>query len=413
VALLDPETGEVLWQTYTISDAENAAGASGATVWSTPTYDRASNTLFVGTSNNYSQPTTATSDAIFALDATDGHVKWVNQRTENDEWNFALGDSSEEHPDFDIGDSPQVYKINGRTVVGFGQKSGFFHVLDAATGEEVSPPIQVAPSGTVGGLFVDSAYANGVNYTNGTDWPEPLFGTDPPNKGILAAVAADGSHEIWRFETLGTPNISGVAIANGVVYFQSAFGPFFALDAATGAVLAQVATGSVSSGPAVSRGQIYLGTGDAALTFLAGQPLAPASITALGLPEARGRAAPSRPMTGTGSGTLNPLTGAFTATGNATHLGAFTHFGTITLTPTADPNIFLISGRTTYRAANGDELYAVLDGTLNLATGVATGTDTWDGGTGRFANARGTVQLSAQLLEGGAFTFELVGNISY
>src|SRR5262245_4688392 len=283
LALLNPETGAIIWQTFTISDADSAAGASGATVWCTPTYDKASNTLFVGTSNNYSQPTTTTSDAIFAIDATDGHVKWVNQRTHDDEWNYSYGDSSQAHPDFDIADSPQVYKINGRTVVSFGQKSGFFHVLDAATGDEINDPIQLAPSGTVGGLFVDSAYAKGVVYANGTDWPAPLFGTDPPNKGILSAVAADGSHELWRFETPGSPNISGVAVANGVVYFQSLFGEFYALNADNGAMLTHLTTGGLSSGPAISRGQIYLGTGDATFTFLSGQPLSPGSIIAMGL----------------------------------------------------------------------------------------------------------------------------------
>ncbi|MCI0458748.1 MAG: PQQ-binding-like beta-propeller repeat protein [Gemmataceae bacterium] len=410
LVLLDPANGDVIWQTFTISEQENAAGASGAPIWSSPTYDRATNTIYATTGNNYSQPTTGTSDAFMAFDAATGAVKWINQRTAGDEWNLAFGDSSPDHPDFDIGDSPQVYKLGGRTVVSAGQKSGFFHVLDAATGEEVNDPIQLAPAGTVGGLFADSAYANGVVYANGTDWPAPIFGTDPPNRGVLSAVAADGSRELWHFDTRVSPNISGVAVANGVVYFQSMLdGTFYALDAVSGLPLAQVATGGQSSGPAVSRGQIYLGTGDTAFPFLDPTlPIGPGSITALGLPDA-----PSRPMTGNGSGTLNPFSGAFTATGNATHLGAFTHYGTILLTPTADPNIFLISGRTTYEAANGDQLYAILSGTLNLATGVATGTDIWDGGTGRFANASGTVDLTAQLLEGGAFTFDLVGNISY
>src|SRR5262249_58132944 len=104
---------------------------------------------------------TGTSDAFIAIDAADGHVKWVNQRTHDDEWTFAFGDSSAAHPDFDIGDSPQVYKLGGRTVISAGQKSGFFHVLDAATGAEVNSPIQLAPNGTIGGPFADHAYGDG------------------------------------------------------------------------------------------------------------------------------------------------------------------------------------------------------------------------------------------------------------
>jgi polyvinyl alcohol dehydrogenase (cytochrome) len=285
VVLLDPADGHVIWQTFTISPQESAAGASGAPIWSTPTYDRATNTLYVTTGNNYSEPTTGTEDAFIALDAATGAVKWVNQRTRDDTWTFAFGESSASHPDFDIGDSPQVYKLGGETVVSAGQKSGFFHVLDAATGAEVRPPIHLAPSGTVGGLFADSAYADGVVYANGTDWPGLLSG-QPPNRGILSAVAADGSHALWNFDTPSSPNISGVAVANGVVYFQSMLdGTFYALDAATGQLLARVATGGESSGPSISRGQIYLGTGDSAFPFLNPMlPLGAGSIVALGLP---------------------------------------------------------------------------------------------------------------------------------
>jgi polyvinyl alcohol dehydrogenase (cytochrome) len=432
LVLLDPATGHVIWQTYTISAAENAAGAAGAAIWSTPTYAQGLNTIYVTTGNNYSEPTTATSDAFIAVDAKTGAIKWVNQRTRDDTWTFVYGESSAAHPDFDIGDSPQIYKIGGETVVSAGQKSGFFHVLDAATGAEVSPPIQMAPSGTVGGLFADSAYANGVNFANGTDWPGLLSGK-PPNRGILSAISADGSHELWHFDTPGSPNISGVAVANGVVYFQSMLdGTFYALDATTGQLLASVVTGGESSGPAISRGQIYLGTGDAAFPFLnPSLSLGPGSIVALGIddpgrsssqgaqspaPAAGGSAslpAASRPFQGSGSGSFVNAEGGFLAQGIATHLGFFTHSGTLLLTPTDNPSVFSISGRTVYIAANGDRLYAIISGTLNVQTGVGSGTDTWDGGTGRFADATGSVAISAQLSPDGSFVFTLVGNISY
>src|SRR5262249_44041255 len=127
VVLLDPSNGHTVWQTFTISDAESAAGSSGSPIWSSPTYDRATNTIYATTGNNYSRPTQGTSDSFIAFDAATGAVKWVNQRTADDEWTFRFADSSATHPDFDIGDSPQVYKLGGRTVVGAGQKSGLFH----------------------------------------------------------------------------------------------------------------------------------------------------------------------------------------------------------------------------------------------------------------------------------------------
>jgi hypothetical protein len=120
-----------------------------------------------------------------------------------------------------------------------------------------------------------------------------------------------------------------------------------------------------------------------------------------------------RPFRGHGSGGFTDASGDFFATGTATHLGDFTHYGSLVLTPTDDPSVLAVSGRTVYQAANGDLLYAVTDATLNALTGVVTGTDTWDGGTGRFADASGVVELSGQLLPDGSVTFSLLGGIAY
>jgi polyvinyl alcohol dehydrogenase (cytochrome) len=425
LVLLDPADGHVIWQTYTISAAESAAGAAGAAIWSSPTYDRATNILYATTGNNYStptadSPTTGQSDAFIAFDAADGHIRWVNQRQADDTWSFSFGESSDAHPDFDIGDSPQVYTLGGRTLVSAGQKSGFFHVLDAATGAQVSPPIQLAPGGTVGGLFADSAYADGVVYANGTDWPGLLTG-QPPKRGILSAVAADGSHELWHFDTPFSPNISGTAVANGVVYFQSMLdGTFYALDAATGSLLAEVATGGESSGPAVSRGQIYLGTGEAAFPFLNPKlTLGPGSLIALGLDDTHGssdaHSRPARPfkLAGTGQLVLDPTTlvGTFTASGEATHLGQWTETGTIQFVPTG-PTTLSAAVTATFTAANGDRLYATAVGTINLATGVATGKVNFAGGTGRFAHASGTAAAAfVQDLVTGAFSVAIDGEL--
>ena len=71
-----------------------------------------------------------------------------------------------------------------------------------------------------------------------------------------------------------------MATAGGVVYFQSDFtGSLFALDAATGALLAQVAIGGAISGPSIADGRIYVGLGD---TFQVGFT-GPGAIVAVGL----------------------------------------------------------------------------------------------------------------------------------
>ncbi len=52
-------------------------------------------------------------------------------------------------------------------------------------------------------------------------------------------------------------------MANGVIYFTTvASGKLVALDAKTGAVLKEIDLGPVWSGPSVSRGRVYVGTGN-------------------------------------------------------------------------------------------------------------------------------------------------------
>jgi outer membrane protein assembly factor BamB len=414
VVLLDPSDGEIVWQTFTVTDAEHAAGASGATVWGAPAYDRASNTLFVGTSNNYSLPTTGTSDALIALDARDGRIKWVSQKTGGDHWNYSfLPEDPDDPPDFDFGDSPQLYRLHGRLVVAAGQKSGFFHVVDARTGAEVTAPRQYLPGGHLGGFHIESGYADDVNYAPGNFWHDPFSG-NPPDGGALVAIRANGAAELWRFDP-GAPIISGVAIANRVVYAQAVNGTFYALDARSGAELTRLNVGGQTSGPAISRGRIYLGAGDALSPALFNPfaPPGPGAIVALGLPDRHGHGHPARPLKGHGSGRFVDAAGGFVAEGAATHPGAFTHHGTLLLAPTDDPEIFAISDTTVYLAANGDRLSADLTGTLNVRTGFTRGTDARVGGPGRFADVRGTADVTAQLLPDGTFTFSVTGEIDF
>jgi polyvinyl alcohol dehydrogenase (cytochrome) len=412
VVLLDPADGSIVWQTFFVDEAtlqpDGSYGPNGATVWGSPAYDRASNTIFVGTGQHYGPPTTATSDALIALDAATGAIKWVSQMTPNDTWNITFGLPSDN--DLDIGDSPQLYRLNGRLVVAAGQKSGVFHVVDAETGEAITPPRQYLPPGGLGGFHIDSAVANGVNYAPGNSWGFVLSPPTPADAGAVFAISGDGSTQLWKFDT-DSPILGGVAVANGVVYVQDVGGNFYAIDAATGQELATLVTGTPvqGSGPAISRGQIYVGTGDFLTPLLVPFPLlTPGSIVALGLPDkhhpAAAQAVPialasstalSRSFEGHGSGDL-------IAAGIATDLAALTHQGTLVNAPTDAPVSFAGSGRTTSVAANGDEVDVLL-----------SGTDAWDGGTGRFTDASDIVDLSGQLFPDESFVFTLEGVLDF
>jgi len=284
LAALDPDTGAVVWQTYTITGAEAAAGAAGASIWSSPSFDSDSNRVYVTTGNNYGNragtPTTDTSDAILAIDASDGRIVWKNQRTPDDTYvlSYRLSPS---HPDADFGDSPKLLTdATGRKLVAAGQKSGFLHVLDAATGQVVALR-QFLPGGGLGGFFADSAEANGVVYANGNDWPAYGGGeigglagmiagqirpSAPPNAGYVVAVNADrpdGLREAWRFSVPHSPMLGGVAVAGGIVYVHaSKEGNVYALDAQTGHVLAKASVGPAVNGPSIAGGRLFMGFGD-------------------------------------------------------------------------------------------------------------------------------------------------------
>jgi outer membrane protein assembly factor BamB len=67
-------------------------------------------------------------------------------------------------------------------------------------------------------------------------------------------------------KNVGDPVASGIAVANGVVYFTTLMSSkLVALDAATGKQLLEIQLPPVWSGPAVSRGRVYVGTGNIVL----------------------------------------------------------------------------------------------------------------------------------------------------
>jgi polyvinyl alcohol dehydrogenase (cytochrome) len=84
VVALDAANGDVVWRTYMISEpatprSKNAKGTqlwgpSGAAVWSAPTIDGQTNSIYVATGDAYSTPAPPLSDAIVALDLESGAI---------------------------------------------------------------------------------------------------------------------------------------------------------------------------------------------------------------------------------------------------------------------------------------------------------------------------------------------------
>jgi outer membrane protein assembly factor BamB len=298
-------------------------GPGTSSIWSTPSFDAQTHTLYFGTDVNTSprRPTpdnprtdTPESCAIVALDARDGSRKWVTQLSPGDVWTNAMRAYNPEegrYKDQSIGDTPKILSIHvdGRpmSVVGVGSKNGAFYLLNAADGAIVahtplytgppayplSPPPDkrmLALPSPIGGLQTGCATDGRSIFTNGIDalqmgtLEKQTAAAVPPTGGRVVCLSTDLQTEHWRHErpkiarlggpppaavytNVGDPVASGIAVANGVLFFTTvASGKLVALNAANGQVLKELALGPVWSGPSVSRGRVYVGTGNTLLS---------------------------------------------------------------------------------------------------------------------------------------------------
>ncbi len=335
---LDPKTGTIVWK-YDVGPKPKKldppvvvegswgkawfeSGPATSSVWSTPSYDRETNTLFCGTDVNTAprRPTpdnpalhTEDSCAIVAIDAATGKRKWNTQINPGDVWTNAMRAYDPKtglYKDAAIGDTPKVFTIDidGTTtkVVGAGCKNGGFYVLRADngklvrhtpvyTGAPTEPPAEHDPRvlalpSPIGGLQTGCATDGRTVFTNGIDavrlgtQASPFAPGQVPTGGRVTATSADLTTERWRHERPriaemgGTPGkpmyrdvgdivASGIAVGNGVAYFTAVgSGKLVALDAATGSVLKEIELGPVFAGPSLSRGRVYVGGGNTLLT---------------------------------------------------------------------------------------------------------------------------------------------------
>ncbi len=142
----------------------------------------------------------------------------------------------------------------------------------------------------------------------------------------------------------------------------------------------------------------------------------------LQLPASALAADPQRPYGGRCSTVVTPVTapGVFPqelhidSDCHLTHLGRTSGQSTQYVIPAGPPGAtipLLITNTTVYRAANGDQLKMSFLGTgqLDPTTGEVTfiGTEKFEGGTGRFANATGSATV-----QGGASIFTNLGSFT-
>jgi polyvinyl alcohol dehydrogenase (cytochrome) len=220
VVALDGATGKQIWRTYTISEEAHPTkknkngtqlwGPSGAGIWSSPTIDVKRNVLYVTTGDNYSHPSTATSDAFLAMDLDSGKLLWSRQITASDVWNTAcrMADKSNcpetSGPDFDFGASPILVTLsNGRQALVAGQKSGIVYAVDPDASGEVLWQVRIGKGGTLGGIEWGSAADQSNVYVGLSDITRILVpgsistDTDPKQGGGMFALSLEKGERVW------------------------------------------------------------------------------------------------------------------------------------------------------------------------------------------------------------------------
>ena len=231
VVALDAETGDEVWRLATTTD--DATAGAGVSVWSTAAIDRARHMLFIGTGNTYEEPAAPLSDSLLAIDYETGELVWSRQFTEGDV--YTIFGTPPQGPDADIGAAPNLFTIDGRAVVGVGDKAGVYAVLDRDTGETVWAR-ELTEGSHLGGVMLTSAVAGGVVYVTSNVMVDAFDYTNPANSSVTFALDATDGSVLWQ-RTIPASSFGALTHANGVLFQPTTPGVLYALDATDGAVL--------------------------------------------------------------------------------------------------------------------------------------------------------------------------------
>ncbi len=305
LAAYDTRTGKEVWKFHTIPQPgepghETWSGDSwktgGGSTWVTGSYDPELNLVYWGIGNPGPDWNPAArpgdnlyTDSVVALDADTGKLKWHYQFTPHDEW------------DFDAVQVPVLVDLNWRgkqrKAMLWGNRNGFFYVLDRSSGEfllgkpfvkqtwskglddsgrpmkisgtspsiagtDLYPGVQggtnwYAPSFSPRtGLFYltawenyhtsyyswDQEYEPGKSFTGGSArGPIPSLRREPIIRwgpewgyGVIRAINPLNGEKVWEYKMLDVSDAGILTTAGDLLFSGNREGYFFALDAKTG-----------------------------------------------------------------------------------------------------------------------------------------------------------------------------------
>ena len=266
---IDAATGKQIWKTYTTGEPKMTGksktgtqlwGPSGVSIWSTPTVDPEKKLVYAGTGDNFSEPATATSDAVIAFDMQSGKIVWTKQLTANDAYTVGCrmtdkqGCPESDGPDYDIGASPILVKLaTGKRVLLISQKSGVAHAIDPDNNGAIVWEHRVGGGSPLGGIQWGSASDGRYMYVANSDisFTKPSFERgerrvlDPKPGGGLFAISIATGERIWAAKPpvcgdrpfCSPAQSSAVTVIPGVVFSGSVDGHIRGYSAVDGKVI--------------------------------------------------------------------------------------------------------------------------------------------------------------------------------
>jgi polyvinyl alcohol dehydrogenase (cytochrome) len=253
ISAYDSQTGKERWRLYTTQD--NAHDGPGVGLWSTPAVDTQRKLLYIGSGNAYAEPTGPLADSILAIDYTTGKIRWSRQFRKSDV--FSAGNPKS--ADTDVGASPNIWTVNGRDLVGDGDKAGVYHALDRDTGQVVWEA-HLSPGAVFGGALGSGAYVDGKLVVSSNNGGFSLTAAGTAAR-VYALDPATGK-TLWQSKPLPQKIFGPISAVPGVAFVGTTAGTYVALDTQTGAQLwTYKAPSMVGGGPAIVDGWLYWGYG--------------------------------------------------------------------------------------------------------------------------------------------------------
>ena len=261
VSALDLLNGEVQWKTYAIPESPSPRGRSeqgvqlfgpaGAGIWGAPTIDQDRGVLYVGTGNGYADPPQPTTDAILAIQLTDGAIRWIRQTLPNDNWLWQCEAQSnlnnpncptEQGPDFDFSAAPLIATLSsGKQLLVVPQKSGMVYALDPDNAGNILWEFRIGEGSSLGGQWGAAAdrskvyigVADTLSEQQGGLYAIDLESGQPTWYSPPRPTLCDRENESLCFSSQGGP----VTVTPGIVFSGGSDGGLRAYDTNNGDLL--------------------------------------------------------------------------------------------------------------------------------------------------------------------------------